>query len=105
MRPIFIATTVGGALVTAYKSLINADGTVNEESLKKGLTTSLISTGTAAVSNTIVEVRSDRILNKYAESHASAYVESMSDEELVAALEKLDLLEAAIEVNEDVKSL
>ena len=104
MKSTLITTSVGGGLYLGYKA-ITTDGAVDDEKVKRGLTTSLVSTGTSAISNSALDLRSEKVHREWRERNASAYVESMSDEELAAALEKLDLLESSIVTNEDAKSL
>lgn len=103
MKSTLITTSVAGGGYLLYKG-VTTDGQLDEDKMKKTLTTSLISTGTTATSNVVGETRSKKILSEYAERSASEYVESLSDEELAAALEKLNLLESATE-EIDIKSL
>lgn len=93
-------TSALGGTVTLYSTL-NDDGSVSREK-----STSLIAT-TAATGITALGGYS---LNEYEvkkiyEEYATAYIDSMSDEELQEALVKLDLLEAEMSKKNDMKTI
>lgn len=82
-----VTTSIGTATTT-----LNEDGTINEAN-RNSLLKSTVATTATVIGASIVN---DHTLDKIYEKYATAYIESMSDDELEAALIDLDLLEAKI---------
>ena len=83
-------TTIIGAPITTTASTLNEDGSVNKKNLIPILAAGAVSTGTIGMSY----VLNQHDLKKIHERAATSYLDSMSDEELVSALEQLNMLEA-----------
>lgn len=98
-----IISTLGTASTTA--SAIYAydreNGTIDQKRAKKVGTTTLVTGATTVVGQISDKIAMDHIHKKY----ASAYIESMSDEELENALIALGQLESEEDVNNTTKSL
>lgn len=76
---------VGGVTSTT----VNKDGTIDRGKRNATLTVTIASTGTAFASDCIHKKTKEQV----AEEYSQRYVESMSNEELVKALQDFDLLD------------
>ena len=97
-------TMITGALAITGTGLSLYDKenkSINKNNANSILTTTIATGATAAVGASMNAYTMHEIHEKY----SSAYVESMSDEELEQALVKMDLLEAEQTIETDVKSL
>jgi hypothetical protein len=91
-------TATVGSAIYAYD---REKGEIDKEKAKKVGTTSLITGATTVVGQISDKMTNDRIHREY----ASAYVESMSDEELERALVALGELESLEDVNNTTKTI
>ena len=80
---------------------VNDDASINKKKGAEFLGTTALSVATTAVGYTIQGNTVRSVQQKY----SSAYVESLSDEELEQALQKMDLLIAENPTEKDVKTL
>ena len=90
---------VGTSLVT--NSTVDEKGDIDKAKRNGYITSSILTTATVGVGYTMNANTVRSIQQKY----SSAYVESLSDEELATALEKMDLLIAANPEEKGVKTL
>lgn len=81
------------ATVGTTSTTFNEDGTIDTEKRNTLIGSSAILGGTI-IGSSMLE---DNTMNEIYEKYSSSYIDSMSDEELVSALEQLDLLERNIE--------
>lgn len=93
MGSLFKTTTISTPTITSLGTTdftLNEDGSIN----KKHTSTTIGSYAALFTTNYTEEDRHDALIRKYASaSVAESYVESLSDEELEIALQKLGLLE------------
>ncbi len=87
--------TSTSATLSTTTSTLGEDGSIDKDKRNLLLGSTALTTGTLIGEN-IVE---NHVMNEIYDKYASAYVESMSDEELAIALEKLDLLESSMSEN------
>lgn len=97
-----LSSTVGTVSVSSTSSLI-ADEDCDKMKEKAGsvAATSLVVSATTLGAQTVNNTRIKEMHDKY----ATTYVESMSNEQLVAALEQLNLLEASMTNNNNTKTI
>ena len=97
-------TMVTGALAVTGTGLSLYD--VKEKKFRKDNAESMVTTTIATAATAAIGASLNaHTMNEIHEKYSSAYVESMSDEELEQALIKMDLLEAKQTIETDVKSL
>ena len=94
-------TGLGAIGTTAFKSYDFKKKKVNKTPIHRALMTTVATAATAVTGACINNYTKEQIHQKY----ASAYVESMSDEELERALVEMDLLVAASETEEVTKTI
>ena len=82
-------TSVVGPTLTT-NSTLNDDGTVNRDKRNDLLVTAVSTTASLAVGGSLNAKNHKEVQEKY----SSAYMDSVSDEELISALEEFGLLEA-----------
>lgn len=87
--------TSASAVSGTTASTFNKDGTIDTEKRNSLLGATALTAGTLIAASIQEKNAMDEIYDKY----ANAYIDSMSDEELVSALEQLDLLEASMPEN------
>lgn len=81
---------------------LNDDGSIN----KSHAATTLGSTGTVASTTLFEEAEHEAVLRKYTNACVTErYIESLSDEEIESALEKLGLLEEKFNENSTIKTI
>ena len=101
MKSTFVTTTAVGVGYAACNHSILPDKTIDKKKRNELIASSAISTVTTIAANTVNENINERSHEKY----SSAYVESMTDEELVNALERIGELSGEDEVSlENAKS-
>ena len=83
-----LITGAGALTTTGVTSFDFKEKKVKKENLKPAIGTTVASTATAIAGESLNHMTMEKIHEKY----SSAYVESMSDEQLAAALEQMDLL-------------
>lgn len=98
------STLISSGICTATISTnatVNDDASINKKQGAEFLGTTALLVATTAVGYTINTNTVKSIQQKY----SSAYVESLSDEELAQALQRMDLLIAESPQEKDVKTL
>ena len=83
-----LITGAGALTATGFSLYDRKNKTINQENAKSWIASSVAVTATAIASESLNASTMKQIHQEY----AAAYVQSMSDEELVAALEQMDLL-------------
>ena len=98
MGSLFKTTTTSTPTITSFGTTnftLNDDGSID----KKHAATTIGSYAALFTTNYTEEARHDALIRKYASaSVAESYVESLSDEELETALQKLGVLEKELEM-------
>lgn len=96
-------TTIGalGAPLATTSSTLNEDGSVNKNNLLSVLVPVVSSTATVGMGY----VMNQHDLKRIKQDAATSYIESMSDEELISALEQLDMLDSEINNKNDNKTI
>ena len=93
MNSFFKTTTISTPLVTSLGSTdftLNDDGSID----KKHASTTIGSYAAVFLTNNFEKARHDAVIKKYSSTFITEnYIESLSDEELETALQKLGLLE------------
>lgn len=84
-----------GAVLTTTCATLGDDGKIDKDKRNATLGTTAVTAGTL-VGATIAEKNT---MNEIYEKYSSAYIDSMTDEELALALEQLDLLESSMSEN------
>ena len=90
-----------GTLTASTSATVDKDGNIDKKRRNKIAATTITTTATTIAQNMITAKHLSRIY----EMSAQAYVDSMTDEELAEALEKLDLLEKEDNSSIEVKTL
>ena len=101
MSTLSLMTEIGAAAGTVYFLYDKNTKNINKQNAKVLATSISATAATAIVGGSLNNMTVNQLHNKY----ASAYVESMSDEELERALEKMDLLVAEQTSETDVKTI
>lgn len=102
MRLLFKSTTVSGVLGAAYGTTVDGDS-LDGDALIAGAVSTSILTGTAAGQH----IANQKHLKDIRDRYATAAVDSLTDDQLAAACEKLDLIyaEKYENVNDNVHKL
>lgn len=100
MNSTTILTGLGVATATT-SATVDENGDINKTKRNNVIGTTVAVTATSVIGNTLNAAGMSRIYNQYAQ----AYVESMSEEELAEACEKLGLIEEDSKADTDVKTL
>ena len=96
-----LITGAGAVTATGLSLYDRKNKTFNKNNAKTLIAASVAVTATAVANQTLNNRTMDQIHQKY----SAAYVESMSDEQLAAALEQMDLLLPEEETQIDTKTL
>ena len=97
-------TTGAGAVTGSFFYVFDTNTKEFKKENARNLVLTTLATGAlAAGAKTINNKYLDKIHREY--KSASSYVDSMSDEQLAAALQRMDLLLSEEETTEDVKTL
>ena len=105
MGSLFKTTTISTPILTALETTnftLNEDGSIN----KKHASTTIGSYAAVFSTNYSEEAKHDALIRKYASaSVAESYVESLSDEELETALQKIGILEKELTEKNSTKRI